>query len=446
MSSKIEVSKEVVKSIKELYENTKTGYKKISKILGLPEGTVHRIIKENEFKKTIIHPIDALSKEYLEDLYIKQKKTLQEISEITGVRRLTLGKRIKEFGIQIRHPGFEPYNITKEELVELYINQGLTQKQIADRYGCAISVLTKLFKKYKIKIRKKGVPSTTLEHLFTDKKLSVSEIASKLGYKESTILNRLKDMGLIERDKRRTLNSDELIQMVTSGSSMKEMRCYFKCSVTTIQRELKRIGIEPSKGALDTVPREVFYRLFIIEGKTLKEVGGLYHVSEHTIKRRLRDLKFNIITEKAKHLKEILPKEKLEELYLEKKISQDDIAKQYHVGRSNIHKLIEEYKIQKDDPYAAANKETLEELYVRQNLPPCIISEKIGVPSEVIRRRVINMNLRKLKTEKEIISCKNKAYEVTLKQVRSRGEKEISELFPTPYHNIHSIINLELDL
>ena len=447
MGSKIEISQETVQSIKELYENTKLGHKKIAEKLSISIGVALRVIRENEFKKEYKHPVNNLSRDYLEELYINQNKSITEIGKITGISRPLISRKLKEYEIPIKHVGCKPIGFTKEDLIELYINQGLSQKEIADYYGCSLSTLTKPFKKFNILKRNKGISNETLRDLFLNKKMTIKEIAEKLGYRKNTIIIRLKDMNLLPYTRTRMLCEEELLKLVLQGASMKQIRTYFKCSERVIKSMLKEMGINSQfKGVLDNVSRETFYKLIILENKTLKEIGEIYSVSDSTIKVRLTDLNFNVVKEKWKYLKEQLPKEKLEELYLIKELSQDEIASQFNVGRCRIDKLLKEYNIKKEDKYKEITKEILIELYVNQNLPPCIIAKKLNVHPSIIKNRVSKWFLNKLKTKEQIQQCKNKAYEVTLRNYRSKGEKEIEEAFPTPYHNTHSIINLELDL
>lgn len=101
-----------------------------------------------------------IDKETLINLYIVEKKTLEEVCEIIGVKSpITLRKRMDEYGIKRRDPNKEN---------SLIFNLGLTHEQ---------------FKK-------------ELERLYLEKLLSINEIAKKFDVSAVIIRRRLIEYGI----------------------------------------------------------------------------------------------------------------------------------------------------------------------------------------------------------------------------------------------------------
>ena len=91
----------------------------------------------------------------LQDLYLKQNKSLSEISKICNIKnKEQVRRRLIELNIPLREAkGYEKYTFTEEELKELYINQNLSSKNISDMFGMpCYGPILRLLKKYNIPI------------------------------------------------------------------------------------------------------------------------------------------------------------------------------------------------------------------------------------------------------------------------------------------------------
>lgn len=96
------------------------------------------------------------------------------------------------------------YYFTKEQLEDLYVNQGLSLNKIAKRFGCHGVTILDNFKKFNIKRRpnnfnKIKISKEILEYLYWSKKLSLIQIAKQLGYTEITVLRRIREFGIKTR-------------------------------------------------------------------------------------------------------------------------------------------------------------------------------------------------------------------------------------------------------
>lgn len=105
----------------------------------------------------------VISKETLINLYIVQRKTLDEICEILDVKSpITIRKRMKEYGIQRRDTNKERsliYNlgIDKEQFEKeiriLYLEKLMSINEIARKYNVTSVVIRRRLKEFKIPLR-----------------------------------------------------------------------------------------------------------------------------------------------------------------------------------------------------------------------------------------------------------------------------------------------------
>jgi transposase len=108
--------------------------------------------------------------------------------------------------------------ITKEMLLDLYFNEGLSIKEIAVRVGRNQSVIGRRFKRYKIKLRslnearalamdkypdkaglRRDISKEKLEEFYYKKNFTIKKIGQIFNCSETTIINRFKKYGLLLR-------------------------------------------------------------------------------------------------------------------------------------------------------------------------------------------------------------------------------------------------------
>jgi transposase len=90
-------------------------------------------------------------KEKIEELY--SKYTQQEIADLFGTYKTRVRKWLKHYDIAIRPPGGgnnKQFEINKETLQKLVAHNKITNRQIAEKFGCSISNITRLLKKFSI--------------------------------------------------------------------------------------------------------------------------------------------------------------------------------------------------------------------------------------------------------------------------------------------------------
>lgn len=104
-----------------------------------------------------------ISKETLIELYINQGLTQKEICKVLGIGiTTTVTKYMRIHGIEPRDTNFErsllyKFNLTEEdfknELFKLYIGEQKSQNDLSAKYGVSNVIIARYLKKYKIPVR-----------------------------------------------------------------------------------------------------------------------------------------------------------------------------------------------------------------------------------------------------------------------------------------------------
>lgn len=94
-------------------------------------------------------------------------------------------------------------SLPKSELRELYVQEGLTTSQVAERYRCCQATVWKRLHEYGIKLRfpwnATDLTEGKLKKWYLEKKLSTWKIEKQYHYSRGTIHRKLKEFGIITR-------------------------------------------------------------------------------------------------------------------------------------------------------------------------------------------------------------------------------------------------------
>ncbi|MFA4854977.1 MAG: hypothetical protein WC634_00110 [archaeon] len=196
---KAEISKEV---LEELYTRQKRPTSEIGKLFDRTAGSICYWLKFYGIKpRTTAEAVKLfvkkkkikIPKEDLIELYEKRKLAPSEIAKVFDCKMTTILNRLREYKIKTKPSNGRFVKITKKELIELYIKQGLTTFEIAEKYNCCQATIWKRLKQFGIKARlprspNQNVPSKeTLLELYGKKRLSSWEIEKLYGFSRSTV-------------------------------------------------------------------------------------------------------------------------------------------------------------------------------------------------------------------------------------------------------------------
>ncbi len=110
-------------------------------------------------------------KSILEDLYVIQGKTFDEIAKIANCSKRNVAIYIHKFGIQVRPPfnPLEAAGINKEKLFELYVTQQKGSNVIAEEFGLNGQTVMNWLKRWEIPVRKVGETNKGRNHTIATK-------------------------------------------------------------------------------------------------------------------------------------------------------------------------------------------------------------------------------------------------------------------------------------
>lgn len=162
--------------IQDLYVNQKFTLEQISKKFGVSKTYIFRKVKKLGLKPNDHKSISPPSKEDLISLYEIKKNNTIEIAKIYNVSRVTVGKWLRNYNIKTRKI-FDPIPVPpKKELQSLFIDMKKTMSDIAKIYGVDRNLVSKWLSSEGVALY---VPSKDLlEDLYIKNKLTLKQIGS----------------------------------------------------------------------------------------------------------------------------------------------------------------------------------------------------------------------------------------------------------------------------
>jgi len=136
---------------------------------------------------------------------------------------------------------------------------------------------------------------------------------------------------------------------INKNLSMAKIAKRFYCTAGTIQRAMWHYGIKSrtiSEAAREVfIPKQTLKKLYYQRKLSTEEIGKLYHCSHVTILNIMKTYKLKRRSRLGTRKPIIIPKEKLKKFYLDRKLSETQIARKMKCSRCAIEKLMKKYKI-----------------------------------------------------------------------------------------------------
>ncbi|GAI37449.1 unnamed protein product, partial [marine sediment metagenome] len=148
--------------------------------------------------------IEGITKEKLEELYVKKKFSLEKCATILGVTNHTILNKLIKYGIHVRNPeevrDLAEERITKEIIEELYMEKNLPISQCCNILRCGGSTLIRKIDEFNIPKRPvlntDHITKEKLIELYLEKKMCVNDCAISLGCSCKVIHTRLIKFGI----------------------------------------------------------------------------------------------------------------------------------------------------------------------------------------------------------------------------------------------------------
>ncbi len=205
------------------------------------KGVPRRFVKGHSNKGFRI----PINKDDLSKLYLEEGLSIQQTAEKMGISSRTVANRFKEFGIKSRtiSDALTTFKIDKKELYRLYWKENLSTYKIGDMYGVSNFVVLNRMDRFGIKRRFKsdgniidiGIEDSDLYDLYVNKEMTLSEIATKCDVCISTIERRINDIGIdVDRSSNRGGRSSRYIDIDISKDDLHNLYCVENLSATQI--------------------------------------------------------------------------------------------------------------------------------------------------------------------------------------------------------------------
>lgn len=189
--------------------------KEIAKYYKVGLSTIRRRFEKYNIER--LSRTEIITKEALQNLYVEKGKTLHEIAMIFGVSIPTISCRMEKYGIKRRTfaEAQRKLKLSKEELYRLYWDKEMSGTQIGKLFKVHSETVRALMKKYGIPRRnlsestkgkerksktKKLVTKEELSDMYTNRKLSTSQIAKLINVSQTSVVQLLRKNGIPRRN------------------------------------------------------------------------------------------------------------------------------------------------------------------------------------------------------------------------------------------------------
>lgn len=249
-----------------------------------------------------------LTTKVLEDLYVRRRLTSTEIARRVGGSPARVISALERAGIPRRPPGRQQDlpELTREVLVELYVDQGLSSRTIAARVGGSDQRVLNALRRHGIPVRPRGhsapppaASARRLRTLYVDERRSEAEIAAMYRTTAWQVRQRLRALGI------------------------------------------RRPVSPPHPPPVPRPPREVLEDLYVTQGLDSATIARRYHTSAPVVRAWLRETGIPVPPRTTRATRTDLPAARLEELYVGRGMTIAEVADAldvtYYVARRALH-------------------------------------------------------------------------------------------------------------
>ena len=263
MSAKIIIEESI---LRELYETKNLNKVQIAKHLSISITAITRLFKEygivgkranrdsHEYKHWSKYT--SLEKPVLEELYVTQGKSITKIALELGINQMSIRKYLKMYGLHRPKKLLRNF-LTKEELLQLYDVQRLTPDAIGLMFDMTQSAVYSTLKYYNIKKRnmsealagkpsgkKIKLPNDEIIDLYVNQGMGSVNIAKKYNVSSTTIIYRLKELGIDRRPREIKLPMDEITKIYETGKhKIYEIADMYNVHGETMASKLTKHGV-----------------------------------------------------------------------------------------------------------------------------------------------------------------------------------------------------------
>ena len=191
-----------------LYLQENISIRAIAKINGCSHSRVARRCRKYGIKlrSRAEHKKINIDKSLLQQYYVEERKSVDEIAGILSCNPTTILRRLNEYKIPVRRNKIE--GLTKQLIQKLYLKEHRSTREIGKLFGCSRFPVESRCRKYGIPLRNPGgnqrivINEEMMRKWYIKDGKSIEQIAEKVGCCDRTIIERLKRLGLDKEKKR----------------------------------------------------------------------------------------------------------------------------------------------------------------------------------------------------------------------------------------------------
>jgi transposase len=191
-------------------------------------------------------------------------------------------------------------------------------------------------------VRKIEIDRDRLEHLFIGERKTYDQIAKIFGCSPAVVSRRIKQFGIRKCDKR----NDEIgaiREMYDGGMSIKEIAKKTRYSFSEIHRRLCESGIKEFDRSSVKIPKEKLKELHIKKKMSMSDIAQMFGCCASTVRYKLD--KYNIPVIESDRLRHDIDCDELRRLYIDGRMTIKGVAGHYGVGVNTIKDRLLRYGV-----------------------------------------------------------------------------------------------------
>jgi transposase len=231
----------------------------------------------------------------LRRLYVEQGRTVAQVAEVLGIGRGTAHNWLRAAGVELRpSPSKRRDDVSDDELRELYVTERLSAPDIAGRIGCGTTTVYHRLEELGIPRRSYSPAQvrpdrSELNRLYIEEGLSLRQIAAKFDVTAPAVAGWLRHDDIAARPARTPpvdVDRDAVVEGYESGLSDLQLAEQHDCSTATIYRVLDQAGV-PRRQRQPSLTREDLVDA-LDRGCTAEEIADAHDLSVSAVCRALR--------------------------------------------------------------------------------------------------------------------------------------------------------------
>lgn len=237
-----------------------------------------------------------LSAEELEDaLY---EGTIGDIAEELGLSYGHVRRAVQEYGLS-EIASMRIRTIIPEDAMRKYVNEGMTMRQLCEKFGCGYSIIKYNLDEYGLTAAKYERPpalDADTCQAYADAGMTMSDIARETGISYWAVRNSYQKADIEPAQRIRAYeqlietSADDIRELAAEGESMRSIAEMLDTSYESVRRAFAELGLESSAAGRKRVEvdEEEIARL-ISEGLAMQKIADALDVSREVVMNRVKN-------------------------------------------------------------------------------------------------------------------------------------------------------------